>query len=119
MTRLLKFWPFLLLLALSLFVGWQLLLKGYFPMHDDLQIMRLYQMRRCFNDGQIPCRWSPDMDNNYGQPMFNYYSAFPYYFGMLFNLLGVSFVDTAKIVFLLSLVASAIFTYLLARKFFS
>lgn len=112
-------WAIIFLTILSLVAGWQLLLKGYFPMHDDLQVMRLYEMRRCFNDGQIPCRWNPDMDNNYGQPMFNYYSAFPYYFGMVFNLIGFQFVDTAKILFLLSLLVSSIFTYLLARRFFS
>lgn len=90
----------------ALILGWQLLRVGYYPMHDDLQVMRVFQMRRCLDDGQIPCRWSPDMGNNYGQPMFNYYSVFPYYTGMVFNLIGFSYVDTVKILFLLSLIVS-------------
>ena len=65
----------LIITIICLVLGWQLLQKGYYPMHDDLQVMRLYEMRRCFNDGQIPCRWAPDMDNNYGQAMFNYYTV--------------------------------------------
>ncbi len=109
---------FILILS-TLVIGWQLLRVGYFPMHDDLQVMRLYQMRRCLNDGQLPCRWSPDMGNNYGQPMFNYYSVFPYYLGMIPNLLGVSYVDTVKILFLISIFLSGLFVYLLAKKFIS
>ncbi|EKD79717.1 MAG: hypothetical protein ACD_40C00332G0005 [uncultured bacterium] len=118
-TKLLQIWPIIAMIILSLTVGWQLLRKGYFPMHDDLQVMRFYQMRRCFDDGQLPCRWSPNMGNEYGQPMFNYYSAFPYYLGTAFNLLGASYINTVKIVFLLSLFFSALFAYLFARQFFS
>lgn len=107
----------LALIVLSLIVGWQLFRPGYFPMHDDLQVMRVYQMRRCLNDGQLPCRWSPDMGWGYGQPMFNYYSAFPYYLGGLINLIGFSYVGTVKLLFLLSLLVSALFSYLLFKKF--
>lgn len=108
----------LLILILS-FPTWRdLLSKGYFTMHDDLQVLRLFEMEKCFLDGQIPCRWSPDMGAGYGQPMFNFYSAFPYYFGMIFRLLGIQFVDIVKILFLLSLVLSGIFMYFLAEEFF-
>ncbi len=88
-------------------------------MHDGLQVIRLFEMRQCLNDGQIPCRWSAHMGFEYGQPLFNFYSAFPYYLGGLINLLGFSLISTAKILFLLSLVISGIFTYLLAKKYFS
>lgn len=114
-----KLLPALFLVVLSLVIGWQLLRPGFFPTHDDIQVMRFYQMRRCFDDGQLPCRWSPNMDNEYGQPMFNYYSAFPYYLGTFFNLLGVSFIDVVKLMFLLSLIFSSLFMYLFARRFFS
>lgn len=101
----------------SLVFGWQLLRPGFYTMHDDLQVMRLYEMDRCFKDGQLPCRFAPDMAQNYGQPLFNFYSAFPYYLGELVHLVGFSFIDTVKLLFLLSLFLSGIFTYLLARHF--
>ncbi len=110
---------FLIILLLSLVLGWQLLLPGYFTMHDDLQVMRLYEMNRCFLDGQIPCRWAPDMGQNYGQPLFNFYSALPYYMGQMFHQLGFSFIDSAKLLFLLSLFISGIFSYLLGKLFLS
>src|SRR5574337_739444 len=92
-----------IILLFSLLFGWQLLRPGYYTMHDDLQVMRLYEMDRCFKDGQLPCRFAPDMGQNYGQPLFNYYSAFPYYLGELIHLTGFSFIDTVKLLFLLSL----------------
>ena len=108
---------FLIILVTSLLLGWQLLRPGYYSMHDDLQVMRLYEMDRCFKDGQIPCRWAPDMGQNYGQPLFNFYSALPYYLGEAIHLVGFSFVDTVKLLFLLSLFLSGLFSYLLAKEF--
>lgn len=110
---------FLIITLVCLLLGWQLLRPGHYTMHDDLQVMRVFQMRKCLNDGQIPCRWSANMGFEYGQPLFNFYSAFPYYLGGLINLIGFSSIATVKILFLLSLIVSGIFTYLLAQKYFS
>lgn len=108
----------LIILFTTLILGWQLLRPGFYSMHDDLQVMRLYEMDRCFGDGQIPCRWVADLGQNYGQPLFNFYSALPYYLGEAIHLTGISFIDTTKILFLLSLFLSGVFTYLLAKEFF-
>ena len=91
----------IILFFVSLVVGWQLLRPGFYAMHDDLQVMRLFEMNRCFENGQIPCRWAPDLGQNYGQPLFNYYSAFPYYLGEAVHLVGFSFINTVKLLFLL------------------
>jgi hypothetical protein len=109
--------PFVIALFACIF-SWQLFLPGFFSMHDDLQVMRVYQMDRCFQDGQIPCRFSPDMAYEYGQPMFNYYSAFPYYLGQLIHLVGFSFVDTVKVLFFLSMILSGLFMYFFASQIF-
>ena len=109
-----RFIWFLILLSLPIF--WQLLGSGYFSMHDDLQVSRLYQMDLCFRDGQIPCRWVPDMGYGYGYPLFNYYPPLPYYLGEIFHLFGFSFINSIKILFILSLVFSGIFAYLLGKE---
>lgn len=92
-----------------------LLQPGYFGMHDDLQVMRIYEMDKCFKDGQIPCRWVPDMGYGYGYPLFNYYPVMPYYLGEKIHLLGVSLIWSVKIVFILSLLVPAITMFLLGR----
>lgn len=113
-----KFLPYILLILLILPAGRYLLGQGYFNMHDDLQVMRVFQMEKCFNDGQIPCRWAPDMEWGYGQAMFNFYSAFPYYLGQLIRVVTpLSLMATVKALFLISLVASGIGMYLLGKEF--
>lgn len=87
-------------------------------MHDDLQVMRIFQLEKCLADGQIPCRWSADMAYGYGQAMFNYYSAFPYYLGALLRvLLPLQIVDTVRLLFALSLISAAFGMYLLGKEF--
>ncbi|MEK7164156.1 MAG: hypothetical protein AAB768_03385 [Patescibacteria group bacterium] len=98
-------------------VAW-LLQPGYFPMHDDLQAMRQLQMAKCFEDGQIPCRWVPDMGYSYGYPLFNFYPPLPYYLGQVFHYMGFFYVDIVKILGVIVLLASVVTMYLLASEFF-
>ena len=113
-----KFLVIVSLIIVIIPASFYLLGRGYFNMHDDLQVMRVYQMDRCFADGQIPCRWSPDMVWGYGQAMFNFYSALPYYIGAFIRLaMPLSILATVKTPFLISLVISAAGMYLLAKEF--
>jgi hypothetical protein len=84
-----------------------------------MQVIRVEQMDKCIKDGQIPCRWVPDLGYGYGYPLFQYYSPFPYYFMEAVHLTGFSFIDSVKIGFISSIYFSAIFFFLLARRFFS
>ena len=91
---------------------------GYFNMHDDLQMMRQLEMEKCFADLQIPCRWVPDMGYGFGYPLFNFYPPLPYLVGQIFRILGYSFVDTAKALFITAFMASGVTMYFLAKRFF-
>ncbi len=105
--------------AISLPAVYQLFRPGFFPMYDDMQVIRVEQMDKCIKDWQIPCRWVPDLGYGYGYPLFEYYSPLPYYFMEGVHLLGFSFIDCVKVGFNASIVLSALFLYLLARKYFS
>lgn len=108
---------FFSLIIFSVLIASRNLFKpGFFPMHDDLQVGRLYQMELCFRDRQIPCRWVPDMGYSYGYPLFNFYPPFPYYLGMIFRGLGFSLIDSIKILFVLGFFASAFFMFLLGKE---
>src|SRR3990172_9790468 len=113
-----NFWPLFIVIFFGLLAGRTLLPSGYFNMHDDLQMMRQLEMEKCFLDGQIPCRWVPDMGYGFGFPLFNYYPPLPYLFGEIFRVIGFSFAVTVKAVFVLSFVASGITMYFLAKEFF-
>src|SRR3989344_1329333 len=98
--------PLITIIFFALLAAKGLIGEGYFNMHDDLQMMRQLEMEKCFLDLQIPCRWVPDMGYGYGYPLFNYYPPLPYLIGQVVRLAGFSFVDTAKILFIFSFVAS-------------
>lgn len=114
-----NFWP-LFLLVLFVFMASRTLIfqSGYFNMHDDLQMMRQLEMEKCFLDGQIPCRWVPDMGYGYGFPLFNFYPPLPYLTGEIFRLFGFSFVTTVKLIFSLSFLISGITMFYLSKEFF-
>lgn len=91
---------------------------GFFPMQDDLQAFRIFEMNRCFSDYQFPCRWVPDAGYQYGYPLFNYYPPSVYYLGELFHLIGFQFIDSVKILFCLGYLLSALGMFLLLNEIF-
>lgn len=114
-----NFYPLLIIFVFAILAGRTFIFeKGYFNMHDDLQMMRQLEMEKCFLDGQIPCRWVPDMGYGYGFPLFNFYPPLPYLVGEVFRLLHFSFIDTVKLTFALSFILSGITMYLLSKEFF-
>jgi uncharacterized membrane protein len=108
----------IILLLLSVLTFYRLLRPGYFSMQDDMHIFRLQQFDRCLDDGQVPCRYIPDGGLGYGYPLFNYYSPLPYALGETFHLIGFSFIDSIKIVFILGHLLAPIGMFFLANLFF-
>jgi len=110
--------PILLLILLIVPTFYKLFQPGFFPMHDDLQAFRVYEMEKCFVDFQIPCRWVPDAGYQYGYPQFNYYPPLPYYIGAGLHRVGIQYIDTVKILFIAGYILSAITMYMLASTLF-
>ena len=105
----------LIILITPLFIS--LLRLGFFPMQDDLQAFRVFEMVKCLKDFQIPCRWIPDMGYQYGYPQFNFYPPSIFYLGGLLNLLGIQVIDTVKILFILGFIFSALTMFLFLKEF--
>ncbi|MEK7061168.1 MAG: 6-pyruvoyl-tetrahydropterin synthase-related protein [Patescibacteria group bacterium] len=96
---------------------WKLVRPGFFSMQDDLQAFRIYEMDKCFDDGQIPCRWVPDAGYRYGYPQFNYYPPSIYYVGAIMHRIGIQYIDAVKILFILGYIVSALTMFLLINSF--
>lgn len=108
----------ILIIAFSSLILWPVFLPGYFFHHDDLQVMRIFEMKKCFEDLQIPCRWVPDMGYGNGFPLFNYYSALPYYIGASLSY-GMGLINAAKALFFIPLLLGGISMFLLGQKLFN
>ncbi len=106
------FWVILVTL-LTIPTFFNLLRSGFFPMQDDLQAFRVYEMDKCFEDFQIPCRWVPDAGYQYGYPQFNFYPPLPYYLGAVMHRVGIQYIDAVKILFILGYALSALTMYIL------
>ncbi len=112
---LVKNWGIWGILGFSILTIWPLLRPGYFSHHDDLQVIRIFEMRKCLVDFQIPCRWVPDMGYGFGYPLFNYYNPFVYYLGAVISYVS-GFVWSAKILFMTALILGPIAMYFLGKE---
>lgn len=109
---------FVALIILTIPTYSKLIRPGFFPMQDDLQAFRVYEMDKCYTDLQIPCRWVPDAGYQYGYPQFNYYPPLPYYLGAALHRVGIQYIDTVKILFILGYILSAITMFVLVESMF-
>lgn len=117
MSKLSSWLLYLTILITSLVPCLRLIRPGYFSMSDDMHIFRLQQFDQCLNDGQIPCRYVPLGGLGYGYPLFNFYSPLPYVLGEGFHLLGFSFINSIKSVFILCSLLSGFGMFLLAKSY--
>lgn len=109
--------PSLILLVLTIPALLPVLAPGFFPMHDNTQPSRVFEMAKALTDGMFPVRWSSDLGFGYGYPLFNYYAPLAYYVGALFNLVGFNALDATKIMLVLGFIISALSMYIFAKEF--
>ncbi len=108
--------PLTLVIIISLFTLKPLFAQGFFPMHDDTQPARVYEMAKALTDGQFPVRWVSDLGYGYGYPLFNFYAPLPYYAGALIHLIGFDILSSTKLMFGIGMLLAAITMYFLAKK---
>src|SRR5438034_4789314 len=80
----------LFIIILSFFTIIPLFHSGFFPVHDNAQVSRVYEMTRAIADGMFPVRWSNDFGYGYGYPVFNFYAPLAYYIGSTIMFLTAS-----------------------------
>lgn len=91
---------------------------GFFTIHDDEQIARLYDLHQAILNGNIPPRIAPNLGYGYGYPFFNFYPPFAYYVGEFFHFFGFGYILSTKLMVASGFFLSAFFMYLLSREIF-
>lgn len=107
-----------LVILLSIFTFLPLLHSGFFPMHDDTQVARVFEMTQSLKDGVFPVRWVKDLGYGYGYPIFNFYSPLPYYIGGVLGLFGLDALFATKAVFIFALIFSGVSMFLLVKSLY-
>lgn len=113
-----KYWVILVVFAICFWAVKPLFVSGFFPIHDDEQIARVFELDSALRDGQFPVRWVQHLGFGYGYPLFNFYPPLTYYVAEGFHLLGFTFINSTKLVFVLGYIVGAVFMYLWTKKYF-
>lgn len=107
----------LLILLVSVPAVLPLFKEGFFPVHDNTQVQRVFEMGKSLGDGMFPVRWVKDLGYGYGYPIFNFYAPLAYYFGGLLVLLSLNALLATKLMFLFGILFSGASMFLLAKEF--
>jgi hypothetical protein len=110
---------YILVILLTIPAVFALFHNGFYGASDDLHIAWLFEMDKLFKIGQIPPRFVPDLSFGFGYPLFNFVFPFPFYLGELFHTIGLSLVDSVKVVFGISLVFSGLIMFLFLKNIIS
>src|SRR3989344_6764983 len=108
---------YLLLAVICIVAILPLLRPGFFPIHDDEQVGRLFELHQNVISMHIPPRLSQNLGFGYDYPLFNFYPSFVYYVSEVFVLLGFGFIDSIKLMIGLGFFLSALFMYLFAKEY--
>lgn len=94
---------------------YQMLKFGIYSM-QDFHLFRLYEFNACVQRFEIPCRWAQDAGLGFGEPLFNFYGQFPYLVGEIFYFISGSYVNSVKLLFILSILGSSVSMYFLSKE---
>src|SRR3990167_10206008 len=104
-----KYLMIVLILLLSFWAVSPFFTSGFFPIHDNTQVQRVYEMGKSLSAGMFPVRWVADLGFGYGYPIFNFYAPMSYYFGTFFYLLGFNALLATKIMMVAGILISGVF----------
>ena len=106
--------PVIVVIVFSVFTVLPFLKSGFFPIHDDTQVARVYEMAKGLADGMLPVRWSADLGYGFGYPVFNFYDPLPYYVGGIIENAGFNALLATKAMMVLGVMLAGILIYVAA-----
>lgn len=103
----------MLLLIISILPLLDLLHAGLPVTHDGQDhVARIANFYQSLTEGHIVPRWAGNLNWGYGHPILMFLYPLPSYIASLFHFVGFSFVDSAKLVFAVSYIASILAMYM-------
>lgn len=93
--------------------------QGFFLSDDgNWMVIRFSAFYEALRNGQFPVRFLFRLNNGFGYPVADFLYPLFMYLGVPIHIFGMSFVNTVKIIFGLSLIFSSVFTFFWLRKLF-
>lgn len=95
--KVVSYLPYFLIIAISLFLLKDLLKIGFPYTHDGhSHLARLANLWLALKSGQFPPRIAPNLDHNFGYPVFNFNYYLSYFFAVIFRVFRLSFETSLK-----------------------
>lgn len=108
------------IVLVAVLIIWPLLKPGFFISDDgEWMIIRLSAFFQSLREGQFPVRFLGRLNNSYGYPVANFLYPGFLYLGSLIHVFGISFVNTVKLIFIGSIIGSAVCIFYWLKRFFS
>src|SRR5579864_1515970 len=117
MSFLKRYADILVIIVLLGFTVFPLFNPGFFSIHDDEQIGRLFELNKAIVSGSIPPRLAQDLGFGFDYPLFNFYPSFVYYIGEVFHLFGFGYITSTKLMIGLGFLLAGIFMYLFSKEY--
>jgi len=106
-----------LLILISLFPLKDLLLPGAYQSHDIIEhAARLASFYESLSQNNPIPRWAGNLNYTYGHPVIMFLYPLTNYLGSFLHFLGFSIINSIKILFGLSYIASGVFMYLWIKR---
>jgi hypothetical protein len=108
----------ILLIILSLLPVIALFFPGFPITHDGQDhVARIANFYKSLTEGNLIPRWGGNLNWGYGHPILEFLYPLPSYIASALHLIGLSLVDSVKIVFTLGMTLSFVFMYLWLSQF--
>ena len=106
-----------LLFLISIPAVKSLFIPGGFTSHDlTHHVIRQISMDKLLSEGQFPPRWSGELNNGYGYPVFLFNYPLPALVGEIFHKAGFGYETAVKAVLFVSMILGEIGMYLFLRS---
>ena len=105
-----------IILFFSILVSLPLLKSGFYLMHDDQHVARLFVFDEALKAGQFPVRWVDGFGFGFGYPLFVFYPPLVYMVGEIYHIVGFGFIDSIKLVFFSGIFLSGLAMYIFAKE---
>lgn len=114
-----SFLALLFFVLFSFFALKDLLKPGLYTSHDgETHTARIAQYYQALKDGQYPPRFAGTFYNGLGSPIFVYIYPLPYLLGSILHFLGLSFVNSFKVIMATEFLISGLFCYVWLKELF-
>lgn len=109
----------IIIFILTIIALWPFFRKGFFESHDgEWMVIRFTAFHQTLSSGQFPVRFVDRLNNNYGYPVLNFLYPLPFYLAEIPKILGLGFIDSIKVAFVIPTIISVVAMYLALAQIF-